>query len=74
MNTKDKKDKTGDRLVASIRKTRAGAAGKTAAGAAAAPASERRAPQTRAAGAKEQAVQEAYSRDSYQYGRRVWPD
>ena len=83
MSNTDKKDKTGDKLVASIRKTRAGATKKTTArkaekaGGATAAAGERPAPRagTRtAARAEKKSVQVPESRDSYQYGRRVWPD
>lgn len=76
-------DKTGDKLVASIRKTKAGAAGAAAAeekATATEPAAEKPAPRRRAApkarvkatnpsGAAKQAVS-----GSYQSPGRIWPD
>jgi len=82
MSDSEKTDKTGDKLVASIRKTRAGAAKKTTArkaatsGTVASTAGKQ--PKTRsrpAAGKAEKKVLPApVSTDAYQYGRRIWPD
>jgi hypothetical protein len=84
MSDTDKTDKTGDKLVASIRKTRAGAAKKTATrkattgGTAAAaarklPAKKQATPRA-VAKAGEKAARMPESTDAYQYGRRIWPD
>ncbi|MCG6966136.1 MAG: hypothetical protein LJE59_06475 [Chromatiaceae bacterium] len=64
-------DKTGDRLVASIRKTKAGA--QTAQGEVPAAAGKRRraAATVPTAKARADAVTRA---GTYQHGRRVWPD
>jgi hypothetical protein len=76
-----KPDKTGEKLVASIRKTRAGAAKKTTAGktsttsTAAASARKKAATRPRTAPKAEKKVpQVPGSTDAYQYGRRIWPD
>ena len=79
------KDKTGDRLVASIRRTRAGAegAGETATSASPAPkkaaakkaAPRKAAPANTAKPARKRAEPKPDTgRDSYHSGRRVWPD
>ena len=83
MSNTDKTDKTGDKLVASIRKTRAGATKKTTArkaekagtgGAATGARPAPRASTRTAARAEKKTVQVPETPDSYQYGRRVWPD
>lgn len=69
------KDRTGDRLVASIRRTRAGAEKSTDESVAAKdspkPAPARR---TRSSAGKGAARKADAARDSYQSGGRVWPD
>ena len=76
-----KTDKTGEKLVASIRKTRAGATSKTTAGKTAttstAAATERKKTASRqrtAPKAGKKVSQVPGSADAYQYGRRIWPD
>jgi hypothetical protein len=68
------KDKTGEKLVASIRRTKTGANTNTAAPKAAAPA-KKRAPK-RSTAAKPAAARQATAKsgDSYQSAGRVWPD
>jgi hypothetical protein len=78
------KDKTGERLAASIRRTRAGSEKPTEAAAPAGAASQRSAkPRKGGAGAKKAAATPAKKRalkqagtaqDNYQSGGRVWPD
>ncbi|MEZ5543535.1 MAG: hypothetical protein R3F42_16090 [Pseudomonadota bacterium] len=63
------KDKTGDQLVASIRKSKSGAVARKAAGRPAAGKSAR-APEPAATPAQGPAGQG----DGYSLGRRVWPD
>ena len=63
-------DKTGDKLVASIRKTKAGAAKKQAAPAKAA---KPRKPRTSTPAAKSERPAQV-SADPYSCGGRVWPD
>jgi hypothetical protein len=72
------KDKTGDRLVASIRRTRAGAQAGTAGGTATAKESApRRAAGSKAATSTKKTVSRASgvaTTGSYQSAGRVWPD
>jgi hypothetical protein len=71
------KDQTGDRLVASVRRTRAGAEQTTGKQAAAKGAPRRTATTGKATTPAQGAVtrtDSALSRDSYQSGDRVWPD
>lgn len=78
------KDKTGDKLVASIRKTRAGATKKAAArktSGTAADSTPRKqaapkpaATKSRPAAKTAKASVPSGTADPFQYGRRVWPD
>lgn len=63
-------DKTGDKLVASIRKTKAGAAGTTP------PATRKKTAATRRTAAKPQATEKSATAGTagYQSPGRVWPD
>lgn len=64
-------DKTGERLVASIRKTKAGAqTADSGPGAAAGPRPRAARPKARAKGSAGQTA----AGSGYQHGRRVWPD
>ncbi|MGD8955827.1 MAG: hypothetical protein PVJ03_00730 [Chromatiaceae bacterium] len=67
-------DKTGEKLAASIRKTKAGTATPTTA--AARKTAPKRAPSARPAGStrRKPAQQAAASADPYHHGQRVWPD
>ncbi len=64
-------DKTAEKLTASIRKTKAGAAGKPATPRKATP---KRATSTRAKTAPQSSAKTTGSSGVYQVGRRVWPD
>lgn len=68
-------DKTGEKLAASIRKTRAGSAGRTTA-TTTRKAAPKRAPDADAekSTAAKPAQQGSTSSDPYRHGQRVWPD
>lgn len=74
------KDKTGDRLIASIRKSKTDSvASKTATPAknkpgAADPTPETTPPAPTAGAAKKRETDSSLSQDNYSIGRRVWPD
>lgn len=70
------KDNTGDKLVASIRRTKAGTAGTTAADTSAAKKPARKPPASKASAKPKPATKSkpAVNSDAYQAARRVWPD
>jgi hypothetical protein len=68
-------DKTGDKLVASIRKTKAGATGATETDAPAAPAAPtRKKSVAKKTAADESSVEKPVADGQYLRARRVWPD
>ena len=67
-------DKTGERLVDSMRKTKAAASGDAPAAKPKTATRKKSAGSTRSRAKKAQESQSEASRDPYQAGRRVWPD
>lgn len=71
-------DKTGERLAASVRKTKEGTGRETASGSgrsrSAASKPRQRSTTSRSAGGRSKADAAPAERDAYQHGRRIWPD